>query len=560
MPDVPLTKKQDKDILSFALQNAVFHSGKADAGAVLGKMLGSHPKLKKNIGHLREKIQQAVNEVNKLPAEEQKKQLERLGPSLLKKEVKQKEELPEIPGARKGRIVTRFAPAPTGGLHIFHLLRPAFLNYLYAKKYNGKFILRIEDTDPEKVKKEAYDWIMQDLEAVGIVPDRVVKQSENMGDYYKYAKMLLKEGKAYICICSQEEFKKIKLSMIGCTCRNNIKEENIEKFERMLSGRYRAGESVARLKANMQDPNPVLRDPPLLRISDAEHPLAGKYRVWPLYNFSCTVDDHMLGITHVFRAKEHEHNTAVQERIFHALGWKPPVTVNFGMLRLPGGKLHKRDIRKMLASGEITGWDDPKLPTVRAFLRRGFLPETFRQMALMCGLSKTDIVIGWENLEGINRKLLDPIANRYMVVLNPEKISVAGIGNTAAELSLHPDYPERGKRKMPVDRENIYISKGDFEAAGSSEFRLMGLGNVRLDGGSGVYTGDKIVREMQKVQWVSEPNVKVDIIKPGETISGLGEPSIQKLKPGDIIQMERVGFGRVDAVLKDKIVICWAHK
>jgi glutamyl-tRNA synthetase len=312
----------------------------------------------------------------------------------------------------------------------------------------------------------------------------------------------------------------------------------------------------------MREPNPALRNPAVLRISGEKHPLRGtRYRVWPLYNFANVIDDHELGVTHVFRGKEHEHNTAIQKRIYDSLGWKPPVAINFGMIYLPGEKLHKRDIKDMIAQKKVSGWDDPKLHTVRALLRRGFLPDMFKNLAENTGLSKNDIRLGWENMEGINRKIIDPIANRYMVVAEPVKISMKSAPLiTHAKEPLHPDFPERGRKKIPVRLESIWISGEDFSNLNDKVFRLKGLGNVHLRGKEGYYTGNEIAKEMQKVQWVSEPNVRVKIVTPEKTLKGLGEPALAKLRPGDLIQMERMGFGRVDRVSPKEVVIFFAHK
>jgi glutamyl-tRNA synthetase len=435
------------------------------------------------------------------------------------------------------------------------------LSYYYARKYEGKFILRIEDTDPSKIKKEYAEWIQEDLKKCGIDWDLLVYQSDRMDIYYEHAEKLLKLGRAYVCECPAEDFKKFKLKSFECPCRSLKIEEHLKRWGKMLRGGYEEGQAAVRLKTSMSNPNPVLRDPPILRINKQEHPMKGnKYFVWPLYNFSCAIDDHFLGVTHVFRGKEHEHNTAVQKIIYDIFGWKMPVVINFGMIRFPEGKIHTRDVKKMIAEGKISGWDDPRLPTIRALLRRGFQPEAFKQCAISCGLSKNDILLSWENLEGYNRKIIDSIANRYMVVINPVKIQIEG-GPKIKNVSeyLHPDFPQRGKRDIPVNKDAIYISKEDFEKLKNKEIRLIGLFNIKLDKKS-TYTGNKIIKEMQKIQWVSEPCVRVKIVKPDCTLNGFGEKSMELLKINDIIQMERVGFGRVDEKGIGKITIYFAHK
>ena len=547
-------------ILKYCLQNAVLHNGKANANAVLGKIMSEKPELRKDVLSIKKKIEHVVNSrVNSMNIDEQRKMLQEMDPTLLEKKSK-KEDLPELEGAVPGKVVTRFAPAPSGPLTIFHLMRAAFLSYLYAKKYKGKFVLRLEDSDPKKVKKEFYDYIKEDLEAVGIKYDKLVIESNNMQKYYEYAKRLIKNGNAYVCFCPSEVFREYKKQKKDCPCRKNSVERNMKEWKDMIDGKYNEGDAVLRLKTSVKEKNPVLRDPPLFRICKEPHPLQGrKYNVWPLYNYACALEDHFIGITHVFRAKEHEHNTAVQKKIYEVFGWEEPVFINFGMVYFPGEKLHTRDIKEGIKKGIYSGWDDVRLPTVRAFLRRGFHPKTFEEMAKKCGLSKTDIHLDWENLYGINRKIIDPIANRYMVVVNPVKITIGNLDKKEIKLQLHPDFPERGERTIPIDFKEIYVSKDDFEKFKNKKIRIIGIGNVVLNEEC-EFLGDELKHDIQKIQFVSKPNIKVEILKPDGVLHGLGEPSMKNLKVGDIIQMNRIGFGRIDKKEKNKIVVAFAHK
>jgi glutamyl-tRNA synthetase len=548
-------------ILKCSLQNAVFHSGKSACGPVLGKIVSQSPEMRNDIKKLQKEIDKIVKDINKMTPEQQKEKLRSLDSSMLEKECKKQGDLPELPNAVQGKVVTRFAPSPTGPLSLGHFLRAVMLNYLYAKKYNGKFILRIEDTDPIKIKKEYCDWIKEDLTNFGVKWDEIVLQSDRMDLYYKHAEELIKSGKAYVCTCAAEDFKELKLVKKDCVCRQKSGQENLKCWKDMLDGRFEEGEAVVRLKTSMKDPNPVLRDPPLLRVSKQPHPLKGsKYNVWPLYNFSCVIDDHFLNITHVFRGKEHEHNTAVQKMISDIFGWKFPTVINFGMIYLPGEKIHTRHIKEWIKEGQVSGWDDPKLTTLRTLLRRGFQPDALKQYAVCCGLTKNDITLSWENMESFNRSIIDPIANRYMVVKDPVKISVES-GPDLHEVSenLHIDFPERGKKKMPVKKNEIYVSKEDFERLKGRKIRLKDLFNIKL-GEKSKYTGNEVIQEMPKIQWVSEPHVKIRVLTPKDTWSGFGEKEMEKLKVGDLIQMERIGFGRIDSKEKDLITIVFAHK
>ncbi len=549
-------------IMRYALQNAVFYGGKADPGAVLGKVMASEPELREIVKEVRKEIDRIAREINKISLEEQKKRLESIAPDMLEREVKGREGLPPLRDAVKGRVVTRFAPSPTGPLSIFQLSRAVMLSYLYAEMYRGKFIVRIEDTDPRKVEKKYYEMIREDLKNVGVKWNKLVMQSDHIPIYYKYAEKLINDGRIYACFCPAEKFRKLKLKSQNCPCRDYSPEKNLGFWKKALGGKYKDGEVVFRLKTSMQDPNPVLRDPPLLRVNKAKHPRKGKkYKVWPLYNYSCAIDDHVLNITHVFRGKEHEHNTAVQKRIYEALDWDSPVTINFGMIYLPGEKPHTRDIVERIKSGKISGWDDPSLPTVRALLRRGFRPEAFRLFAVQCGLTKHDINIEWETLYGINRRIIDSGAERYRVVIDPVGIDVsgcikgAGVGKTVS-VQKHPD--RRDTREVPVTPK-IYVSKEDFRDFKNKEVRLLDLFNLRLGKKPKLSKSQVINEKIQKLQWVPEKNVPVKIVKPDGVLQGIGEPAMKNLKVGDVIQMLRIGFGRVDKK-GDEIQIVFAHK
>jgi glutamyl-tRNA synthetase len=549
-------------ILKYCLQNAVFYNGKADSGAVLGKVLAENPDLRKKVAETKTEIEKGVKEVNSLSPDEQKEMLKSIDKKLLVKEKREREGLPPLRGATKGRVVTRFAPSPTGPLSLPHLLRAAMLSYLYAKMYNGKFILRFEDTDPKNIKPEFYEWIKEDLKNTGIKPDRVSKESDNIELYYRLAEKLLKKGNLYVCTCSADEFRERKNSKQACECRDRSSER---EWKKMMSGGYDEGEASIRFKTSMKDPNPALRDPVMFRVVSASHPLKKKrHHMWPLYNFASVVQDHEEGITHVFRGKEHEHNTTIQKMLNDTLGWKQPVIINFGMIYLPGKKIHTRDIVEWIKNKKVSGWDDPRLPTVRALLRRGFQPEAFQQAAIGCSLSKTDIQFTWDVLNGIDRKVLDSRANRYMVVIDPVRISLKNLPDVNdvkfIEEDLHPDFPKRGRKKMPVDVRNIYISRNDYRAQKGKTFRLKALGNFSLKGTTATYTGNEIEREMQKIQWVSTNRVNVKIVGPDEELRGTGEAAMKKLKQGDLIQMERVGFGRVDAVTRNMITVYFSHK
>jgi glutamyl-tRNA synthetase len=548
-------------ILKYALQNAVFYKGKAYPQAVLGKVLAENPELRRKTVELRKYIEEVVKQVNSLSLEEQKERLSEIDSSLMVKEEKKQESLPHLLHAEKGKVVTRFAPAPTGPLNLLHVLRAVMLSYVYAEKYEGKFILRFEDTDPSKVEASFYDMIKEDLKSLQVKWDKEFVESDYMKLFYTKADFLIKKGKAYICSCSAEEFRSYKNLKKDCSCRAISVDENLLRWKAMLEGRISEGGAVMRLKTSMREPNPVLRDPPLLRISEAPHPLKGReFRLWPLYNFANVVMDDFCGVTHVFRGKEHEHNTAVQKAIYKALGAKLPDFLNFGMMYLPGEKMHTRDIKEGIERGAFSGWDDLKLPTVRSFLRRGFHPKAFKEFALLCGLSKTDIKIDIENFSAINRKIIDIDSERFMVVSDPVGIDISSALQASGLekyvfVKKHPE--KEGERKIKLTKK-IFVSGDDYKRFKDRDVRLIDLFNIKLGKQAKLAKNQVFDLKTPKIQWVSQDNVDVRILREREE-KAVGETALSELKEGDVIQMLRIGFGRVDSKGKE-IAIAFAHK
>jgi len=566
----------------YILLNAIKHEGHAQLGPAMSTLFSEYPELKEEAKEIKDVFMFVITDINNLSLDDQIREVERDFSELLevKEEKKEEGKLPPLPNVDKyEQIATRFAPAPSGALHISHLLRAISLSYLYAKMYDGKFVLRFEDTDPKRVDQKFYDWILEDLNAVEIQWDEIAYESDHFDLYLEKAAELIKDGKAYVDTCTQEEFKKYKMEQRNCPHRSLSRGENLERWTKMLDGFFAEGDAVVRLKTLMDHKNPVLRDPPLLRIIDTPHPRTGtKYRVYPLYNYACTIEDHYSNISHVFRAKEHQHNASIQAEIYASFGWTPPESTQFGMVYLPDpwGKIHKRQIRQWLNEGKISGWDDIRLPTIRAFLRRGFRPDAFKELAIASGLSKTDIRIGMETLDSFNRKLIDPIANRYFFVEDPVELIIEKVPQLTkiAQIPLHPEFPERGNRELKVvvvkNKANIYVAKTDAQQFIEQELvRLKDLFNIvieKVDSLQACFHSrevDLVLKKKKKIiHWlpISRDLVKTSLLmSDGSVRTGFSEPATRTLKIGDIIQFERVGFGRVDQIGAE-LVVWFAHK
>ena len=565
--------------------NAVKHEGRAQTGPVVGKTLGEKPEYRTRVKEVSDLVNEVIREVNGLSLHEQLRIIEEKWPeALVKEKVQEERHLPPLPNAANyQRIVTRYSPNPDCVLHLGSA-RAIVLSHEYAVMYKGKFILRFEDTDP-KLKRpvlEFYDSIREDLAWLECKPDEEYIQSDRIPTYYEYAERLLKDGNAYVCTCQPDEFRKRISDHKPCECRDCSREEHLVRWQCMLGGGYGEGEAVVRVKTDLNHPNPAVRDWPALRVLDTEkypHPRVGsKYRVWPLYNLAAGVDDHLMGITHIIRGKEHLTNQVRQEYMYRHLGWKYPETIHYGRLKITGASLSKSKIVQGMREGLYKDWDDPRLATFAALRRRGISPEAIRKLMIDIGPKTSDVVLSWENLYAHNRKVLDPVANRYFFVQNPIELSVKHIPKEfVARLRLHPDNPERGFREYTIvptgndDSVAFWVSRKDVDSSKiGTVLRLMELFNVKILSAS-VYAAEASFEsesyehardiKAQLIHWVPVgEDMPCQVVMPDATLAeGIAEGVCKRLRKNDVIQFERFGFVRIDHV-DDKLTAYYAQK
>jgi glutamyl-tRNA synthetase len=583
-----LTLENDSELKELirkgAMLNAAQHGGKAQAGPIIGKILGEKVELRARAKELTTLVNRILIEVNNLSIEDQKRIIEKNWPETFKKEkVEEEKKLPPLPNAEKyAQVVTRFSPNPDCVLHLGSA-RAIILSHEYARIYNGKFILRFEDTDP-KVKRpslEFYGKIREDLLWLGCKIDEEYIQSDRLPIYYEYAERLLCDGNAYVCTCIPYEFREITIQSKACSCRSLPPTEQVERWKRMLDGGYAEGEAVVRVKTDLNHPNPAVRDWPALRIIDPvkyPHPRVGsRYRVWPLYNMAAGLDDHLMGITHIIRGKEHLTNGVRQEFMYHHLGWTYPQAIHYGRLKITGASLSKSKIIQGVKDGTYTGFDDPRLATFAALSKRGITPEAVKKMIIDVGPKTADVTLSWENLYSYNRKLLDPQCDRYFFVPEPVKLRIKEVLKVFhTKLPLHPDQPEIGYREYNVIPNKVgevytWISKKDAEIAEVGVIiRLMELFNVRIED----KTAEDVVasftsesyEEIRKtkarlIHWIPQgEEVSCQVVMPDASVNeGLAESACKKLKPNDVIQFERFGFVRIDEV-NSRLRAYYAHK
>jgi len=572
-------------IRKIALINAIEHEGKAQPKPVLGRLLAEKPELRGKVAELMLSVDAVVQEVNVLALSEQKEIVNKLWPEVLAEEkgkVEEKKVLPPLPNVEKyKKVVTRFAPNPDAVLHIGSA-RAVILSHEYARMYNGSFILRFEDTDPrlKKASLKFYDLIKEDLKWLGCEWDEEYIQSDHIATYYEYAETLLKKGHAYVCTCKREDFHEKVTVRKSCPCRNLSPVENLKRWQAMLSGEYGEGEAVVRIKTDIDHPNPAIREWPAFRIIDPKsypHPrVGGRYRVWPLFAFANGVDDHLNGVTHVIRGKEHLTNQRRQEYLYKYLGWKYPEAIHYGRLKIVGATLSKSKIVHGVQDGTYTGWDDPRLATFRALSRRGIQPEAIRQLILDIGPRPVDITLSWENLYAYNRKIVDPTADRFFFVQDPIRLAVKGVQKPyEAHIPLHPARPDRGHRTLVVKPKNdvghFFVSSNDKALfAKGSVIRLMELFNIQIQGAtktgfSSVFHSE-VYDEARRlkaplIHWLpDDEGVECEVVMPdGSSLKGLAENAVRRVSVGQIVQFERFGFVRVDQK-NARVIVVFAHR
>jgi len=559
----------------YALQNAIQFNGTANAKSVIGKVIGVLQKKGFNPRNIIPIVNSVVNEVNKIPLEKQISELEKTAPELLKKEKKERDfSLPKLPNAEKGKVVTRFPPEPNGYLHIGHA-KAAIIDYEYAKMYDGKFILRFDDTNPENAHLEFYESQKRDLKWLGIEWNKEYCTSNNLEKHYRLANQLIEKGNAYICNCSPNIIKDGRFNGKECSCRKSPPEKNIALWNDLLSSsKY---DMVLRLKGNMTSNNTAMRDPTLFRIIDKPHPLQGdKYWVWPTYDFAGAIEDSISGVTHPFRTKEYELRDECYFYILDLLKLRKPYLLEFARLSIDGMPVSKRKIKPLIEGGFVSGYDDIRLPTLRGLNKRGILPEAIKQFVLTQGISKVESTATFGLVESANRKILDPISKRFFFVINPVKIIVENAPKLKKSIRLHPADDTIGMRIIKTDK-TFYVSGEDIKNMGIGDvFRLKGLYNVKIkeknDAVLASYKGDELIPESAKIQWTTDNYIEMDVFIPKilykdgkfnpdslEKVHGFAEEAVASIKNGEIIQFERFGFVKIENI-KNHIIGFFAHK
>ncbi len=539
-----------KDVIrAYALENAIKHKGKANQGAVLAGLFAEGLE-KSEIKDVMPLIQKVLKEVNALSQKKQEEQFSKLDTKTSKRKIRKG--LKKLPNAKRGQVVMRMAPFPSGPLHIGNA-RTVILNDEYVRMYGGKLLIVMDDTIGSEIKQiepAAYKLIEEGIKWLGINYDKkIIYKSDRTEKYYAYAEEMLKKGYLYVCNCNQEKMHKLKVKGVECSCRQLSASKQIEKWKEMF--RAKEGAMTVRLKTNMQDPDPAFRDRVMFKISDRPHPKTKtKFRVYPSMEFSWAIDDHLLGVTHVLRGVDHYMSTRVQNFIRKIFGWANPESIYNGHFAVETVKISKsRDARKV-KTGNYTGWNDPRTWSLQSLRDRGIQPEAIRQFVLSLGMRKTSITVPVEALYVLNKKILEDVP-RYFFVENPKKITIKGCPELIAKIPFHPS-GKLGVRKYKTTQDFL-ISNWDLDMMKSGNYRLMHLLNFKSDNLqitkprtlSFISEEPDNKLETKFLQWLpaNTKNIDVKITMPdGTVVRGLGEPELSKLKVGTVIQFERFGF------------------
>jgi len=386
-------------------------------------------------------------------------------------------------------VKTRFPPEPNGYLHIGHA-KSILLNYGLAQKYQGKFNMRFDDTNPTKEDVEFVESIKEDIKWLGADwEDRLFFASDYFGQMYEAAVKLIRKEKAYVSDLSPEQIREYRGSLTepgrDDPSRNRSVEENLRLFQEMREGKYADGEKVLRARIDMASPNINMRDPVIYRVAHMSHHNTGDaWCIYPMYDFAHPIEDAIEGITHSICTLEFEDHRPLYDWVVRELEYPhPPKQIEFAKLYLKNVVTGKRYIKKLVQEGIVDGWDDPRLVSIAALRRRGFTPESIQMFVDLCGVSKANSIADYAMLEYCIREDLKTKAPRLMAVLDPVKLIIDNYPEGQTELLPAVNNPENGAlgtREVPFGRE-LYIEREDFlEEPPKKYFRMFPGNEVRL--------------------------------------------------------------------------------
>ncbi len=566
--DDELRERVEQEAEKHALFNALKHDSDPDVGAIMGPLMGENPEFRPHGNEVPGVVGQVVGQIGGLDREARRERLAELDHSLVE-ELEAEDEadehtLPDLPNAEEYDTVRlRAAPNPNGPWHLGHARMPSVIG-TYCDRYDGEFVVRFDDTDPETKRPDlsAYDAIIEDIEYLGFEPDEVYRASERVETYYDHARELIEMGEAYTCDLPAEEFSELKKEATPSPNRDKEPETVLEEFEKMVDGEYNSGEMVLRVKTDIEHKNPALRDWVAFRQIDTPHPReeASEYRCWPMLDFQSGVDDHLIGITHIIRGIDLQDSAKRQQFLYDYFDWEYPEVLHWGHVQIDEYdiKISTSTIAEMIEAGGLDGWDDPRAPTLQSVRRRGIRGEAIVESMIGLGMSTSDVDLAMSSIYANNRDIVDEEANRYFLVREGQRVPIDGEDKPAAgHPPLHPNHEDRGTREIPVE-DAVLVEADDLPSEGDRIW-LKGYGCVHYADSEFTATGDDIsaVREegVDVVHWVpADTAVDVRMRTPDGDVTGEAEPAFAETEVDEIVQFERIGFVRIDDHAEESIV------
>lgn len=495
-----------------------------------------------------------------------------------------------LDNAEMGKVVTRFPPEPSGYLHIGHA-KAVLLNEYFARKYKGKLIIRFDDTNPSKENCEFEDAILEDLGLLGVKGDFFSHTSDYFDVIHDYAIQMINEGLAYADDTPQEQMRAERFSGIHSKNRDNSIEENLRRFDEMKQGTEFGLTNCIRAKLSMENPNKAMRDPVIYRCNlTPHHRIGDKWKVYPTYDFACPIVDSLEGVTHALRTDEYHDRNDQYYWFIDVLRIRKPFIWDYSRLNFIYTLLSKRKLNWFVQQGLVTGWDDPRFPTVRGIRRRGLTVEALREYILMQGASKNAIMLEWDKIWAVNKKVIDPVAPRYVALSKENLCKVVLVDGPAeaylSKIPLHKKNLDLGEKETAYSS-NIFIEQEDAVSLEvGEEVTLMDWGNVIIesvqkDNGVAFQVTAKMHLEgdfkktKKKLTWLSpDPSSLISVaihdydylitkrkMEEEDSLDGvvtpvtefitmaIGDANLASLKKGQVVQLERKGFFICDAPL-----------
>lgn len=501
----------------------------------------------------------------------------------------------DLEGAEMGKVVTRFPPEPSGYLHIGHA-KAAMLNQYFAQMYKGEMIVRFDDTNPSKEKCEFEESILEDLALLGVKGDRFSHTSDFFPQIEKYCEQMLLEGSAYADNTPLEQMREERFNGIESVCRSQTPEENLRLWADMKEGTESGLKYCIRAKMDMTASNKALRDPVMYRCNVAvpHHRTGTTYKVYPTYDFACPIVDALEGVTHALRTNEYHDRNDQYTWFLTTMRLRKVNIWDYSRLNFVYTLLSKRKLTWFVDNGRVSGWDDPRFPTVRGIRRRGLTIEALREYILMQGASKNTILLEWDKLWAVNKRIIDPTSARYVALAGDHLCRVSIVDGEGCpesaelrELPRHKKNPQLGNKKVAFSS-HFFMEQADVSGLSvGDEFTLMDWGNAivlsidRADVNTVASVTVKLnlagdfKKTTLKATWLSpDPQALVPLslydydylitkkkLEEEDTLDdcltpvtefitpAVGDANIAAdLKCGDIVQLERKGFYIVDCV------------